>query len=112
MVQRIDDCRHRRRRARDGEQHAEAQQTTILLVRDLHDLIGDELQRLWRQEPAKGMEHVVDQRRDREVAGDRDEKQQRRKQGEKEVVGQLRCHRQAVVFPERLIRRALQDLPP
>ena len=63
-------------------------------------------------EPAERTEHVVDEGRDGKVAGERDEEQQRREEREEEVVGQLRGQRQAVVLPEGLVRRPLQNLPP
>ena len=79
---------------------------------DLDDLLGDERQRFGRQEAAEASGTCRRQRRDRKVAGERDEEQQRREQREEEVVGQLRGHRQAVVLPEGLVRRPLQNLPP
>jgi hypothetical protein len=79
-------------------------------LRDLDDLLGDDLQRLRRQESAKGrnMSSISDVTG--KVAGERDEEQQRREQREEEVVGKLRRHRETVVLPEGLVGRALQDL--
>ena len=83
-----------------------------LLLEILIELIGDQFQSLRRQETAERSEHVVDERRDRKIAGQRDQEQQRREQRKEEVIRELRRQGEAVVLPERFIKRAPEDLSP
>ena len=63
-------------------------------------------------EAAQQTEHVIDQLLNREVARERDEKQQSREKRKEKVVGELRCQPDTVVFPERLMERAFENLTP
>ena len=55
---------------------------------------------------------VVHQRRDGKVAGNGDQKEQRGKEREEEVVGELRCHAEAVVLEDGVNERSSENLGP
>ena len=96
LVQGVDDCVHAGRCAPDGAEHAEGQQAAVLVVRDLQHLILDDGDDFAGCDPRKCAGDRVEQAAYRDETDHRDQKEQRRKQREHEVVGQ-RGQAEAVV---------------
>jgi len=74
--------------------------------------LSDDRQELWRRELAERHHDLVDQTRDREVTGNRDQEKKGRKQRKEKVVSELRCHAEAVEFEEGVDERSPEDLSP
>ena len=100
LIQRVDDGGHAGRRAPDRAEHADGQQSTVLFVCDLENLILDDRQDFARRDAREHSGDGVEQAGDGNEADDRDNEQQRGKEREKEVVGQLGGEAQAVVCQE------------
>src|SRR5262249_12252304 len=89
----------------DGEQSA------VLVLRDLHELILNQLQRLVRRDPRQRRRDLIHQVGDREEAGERDQEQQRREQREKEIVRELRGEAEAGVGEARRVSAFKEVVP-
>jgi hypothetical protein len=97
-VQGTDNRNERRGTAPQRAGDAEGEQSAILVVGEPPHLLLDEFEDLRGHERAEGARYIVGDVGERKEAGEREQKQDGRKQGEEEVVGELSRQSEHIVI--------------
>ena len=110
-VERPDDRDERRGTAPQRTRDTEREQSAVLVVGEPSHLLLDQFEDLRRDERAEGATDIVGDVRERKEARECEQKQDRRKQREKEVVRQLSRETEHIVIDD-LPPRATRELRP